>query len=502
MKNLKTIISVFFLIALFSCSKDFLEKSDPMSLTPQNFYKNATEIDQAINGIYGLLQNIVNYQYALNELVTDNTTVDFNPDSRSDANRHEALDYFTYNPAVIYFENAYRNYYNMLQNINLLLQKISNNGANISVEFKNQSVGQLLFLRAYSYFELTQYFGDVVLLTEPIKTSEEAYGYSRTPQDEVWKKIESDLKEASLLLPSSYDSDNIGRVTKGAALTLLGKVYLTRKKYSDAISALNKVLSLGYSLLPNYADIFDPNNKNNAESIFEIQYQGGNDLGEESHFVYIFAPRKSGGQITGWPQSNPYGFNIPTNDLIDSYEDGDLRLDASIGQDFISPETGLVVPYIKKYAHPHSIYYKTDDNWPVLRYADVLLMLAEAINEVNGPTSQAYDYINQVRSRAGLDPLGGLDQGSFREKALHERRVELAFENWRWFDLKRTMTPAELTTFLNAYGAKEKANPTVSRQGIPFSEADYHFSEYEYYYPLPASEIAVSDKLEQNPGYH
>ncbi|MEJ7684547.1 MAG: RagB/SusD family nutrient uptake outer membrane protein [Segetibacter sp.] len=218
-------------------------------------------------------------------------------------------------------------------------------------------------------------------------------------------------------------------------------------------------------------------------------------------FYLYFCPRLSADAVTGWAQSNPGGWNIPTKDMIADYETGDLRKSASIGLNFKSSITDSIVPYIKKYNHPHAIYGRTDDNWPVLRYSDVLLMLAEAINEQSGPTSEAYDYLNQVRQRAGLDPLSGLNQQSFREKVLHERRVELAFENWRWFDLKRTKTPEELAQFLNAYAAREKADPTTSRQGIPYSNSDYIFEAYEALYPIPSNEILVNNKLTQNPGY-
>jgi hypothetical protein len=142
-----------------------------------------------------------------------------------------------------------------------------------------------------------------------------------------------------------------------------------------------------------------------------------------------------------------------------------------------------------------------NDNWPVLRYSDVLLMLAEAINEESGPTSEAYGYLNQVRERAGLDPLSGLDKESFREAVLKERRMELAFENHRWFDLKRTMSPTELTAFLNAYGEFEKSNPTTPRSGIPFSAADFQFQEHEVLFPIPADQIRINPDLTQNPGY-
>jgi hypothetical protein len=128
-------------------------------------------------------------------------------------------------------------------------------------------------------------------------------------------------------------------------------------------------------------------------------------------------------------------------------------------------------------------------------------MLAEAINEATGPTSEAFGYLNQVRKRADLPEVSGLDKEAFRDKVLHERRVELAFENWRWFDLKRTKTPDQLAQFLNAYGAVEKAHPTVSRQGTPYSSGDYVFESYEALYPIPNNEILVNSKLTQNPGY-
>ncbi|HEY6082941.1 MAG TPA: RagB/SusD family nutrient uptake outer membrane protein, partial [Chitinophagaceae bacterium] len=175
--------------------------------------------------------------------------------------------------------------------------------------------------------------------------------------------------------------------------------------------------------------------------------------------------------------------------------------DASVGLDFKRPITGQVVPYIKKYDHPHTIYGRTDDDWPVLRYADVLLMLAEAINEQTGPTQEAYDDLNKVRNRAGLASLSGLVKDTFRAAVLRERRVELAFENWRWFDLKRTQTPDELSQFLNNYTAREKADPTVSRQGIPYSNNDYIFKPYMALYPIPSNEILVNNKLTQNQGY-
>ncbi len=483
-----------------SCSKDFLYKNDPTRISSDVFYKNASEMNQALIGAYSQLQGIVNDQWLLNELITDNTTVDFNTGDRGFAYRHEAFEYWTITSNNVINTDMYNRHYNALYNINTGLMKLKGATA-IPDADKQPFEGQFRFLRAYYYFQLTQYYGEVILIFEPFTDPAKAYEYKRVSAATVYTQIESDLSEAAKLLPATYNSANIGRITKGAALTLLGKVYLTQKKYTEAKTTLNQVLGLGYSLNANYADNFNPAKKNGPESIFEVQYDGASTLGEWSSFIYTFAPRESRGAVTGFQQSNPAGWNIPTKDIIAAYEANDLRKAASIGLNYTRPSTNQVVPYIKKYANPHAVYGRTNDNWPVLRYADALLMLAEAINEESGPTTEAYGYLNQVRQRAGLTALNSLDKITFREAVLKERRVELAFENWRWFDLKRTKTPAELTVFLNNHGAKEKADPTISRQGIPFSATDYIFVANEALYPIPADEILVNKTLTQNTGY-
>lgn len=500
---MKKSISILIIGALsllqFSCNKKFLDKTDPTGIDQNLYYKDQTEVEQAINGTYGRLQSIANNQWMFNEMVTDNTTFDFNPSDRGQAPNIESFDTWTYTSAGAAIDTCYDEHYQVIYNVNNTLFRMQNAGLTDSLKQVDQ--GQLKFIRAYLYFELTQYFGDVIIITQPLNTPSDAWSYARKPQDSVYAQIESDLKAAAADLPVSYPAADVGRATRGAALSLLGKMYLTRKNYPAAITTLSQVLNLGYSLVPNYADVFDPTKKNGPESIFEIQYQAGNDLGLWSDFADNFAPRLSQGFVTGTPQSNPSGWNIPTNDIINSYEPSDQRKAASVGLDFISPVTGMVVPYIKKYQHPHAVLNRTDDDWPVLRYADVLLMLAEAINENGGPTADAYNELNAVRQRAGLGALSGLDQNTFRDTVLHERRIELAFENWRWFDLKRTMAVDQLTAFLNAYGAREKTNPTSPRQGVPYSANDYTFESFRALYPIPNNEIVINKLLVQNPGY-
>lgn len=495
-------IIIFTLLLLggiqFSC-QDFLVTTDPTRIESGLFFKNTTQLQQALNGVYGQLQSITNSAYIFKEFNTDNTTVDFNPLDRGGAAGWEAFEFSTVNPGNGEISTLWNNYYSALFNANNTLEKLE--ASTIEEVDKKAIGGQLKFVRAFLYFDLAQYFGDAVLVTSTLKTPDEAFNLLRSPQEQVYAQVEKDLKEAADALPATYPTNQAGRVTKGAALSLLGKYYLTRKQYAEAVATLRQITTLGYVLNANYADNFNPARKNGRESIFEIQYQGGNDLGEWSNFTYIFAPLLSRGAVTGFANLNPLGRNIPTNDLIAAYENGDLRKDLSMKEGYTLNGVFFPIPYVSKYNHPHTIAGRTNNNWPILRYSDVLLMLAEAINEQTGPTGEAFELLNRVRSRAGLAPVQGLDKLALKGAIMRERRVELAFENHRWLDLQRTNTPAELARFMNAYAAKEKAKPTVSRGGVAFNVLDYVYEDFEYFYPIPAPQILINNKLTQNRGY-
>ena len=498
MKNRFKILSIALGLTLFSCEDDFLNKYNPTQLDAGTFYQTEAQFAQALNGVFGQLQSLVGNQWIFTEYISDNTTLHFNIGDRAQGPSLEAMEYWQYVAGTGPITGWYNLLYSGLGNINKALSELS--GSGIDEVAKSNFEGQLKFIRAYYYFQLVQGFGDVIIVTEPIASPDEAYTFSRSPASEVYALIESDLNSAASLLPVTQLS--AGLVTKGAALSLLGKVYLTKKQYGDAVNTLKQVLPLGYSLLANYADLWDGAHKNNTESIFEVQYQADTDVGEWSGFVYNFYPRESYGAVIPFPNASGGGWNIPTLDLIGAYEDGDLRKDLSLKEGYTNNDGEWVaVPYIYKYFQPHNVLGRPGANWTVLRYADVLLMLAEAINEESGPSNEAYGYVNSLRERAGLDPLGDLDKNSFRTAVLKERRIELAFENHRWYDLKRTMSPSELATFLNAHGAYERANPTTIRGGIPFSPGDYDFESFESLFPIPESEILVNKALRQNEGY-
>lgn len=501
MKKISTITIVILGLLQFSCGEDFLVTTDPTRIGSDLFYQDEKQVEQALNGSYGQLQGITNTAYLFQEFNTDNTTLDFNPLDRGGAAGWEAFEFSTVNSGNGEISNLWNTYYSALYNINFALEKLAAS-TNIEAAPKAALEGQFKFLRAYYYYNLTNYFGDVVLVTSTVKNPEESFALLRSPQADVEAQIVKDLQEAAAGLPVRWNAANNGRITKGAALTLLGKFYLSKKKYAEAVATLKEVLPLGYALATDYADNFNPTKKNGVESIFEVQYQGGNDLGEQSNFMYVFAPRLSGGAITGYGNIVPNGRNIPTRDLIASFEPNDARKEVSLKEGYTNAAgTWVPIPFINKYRYPHTIAGRTDNNWPVLRYADVLLMLAEAINEQSGPTGEAEGYLNQVRERAKLLPVSGLSKDAFRQKVLQERRVELAFENHRWFDLKRIMTPAQLAAFLNTYAAREKANPTVDRGGVIYSTLDYVYEEHEHLFPIPAPQILINDKLTQNTGY-
>ncbi len=498
MKKISFYIILSLCLTQISCQEDFLKTTDPTRIGRDLFYQNQTQFEQALNGVYGQLQTITNSAYIQQEMMSDNTTFDFNPLDRGGAAGWEAFEYSTVNQGNGEISTLWNNHYSTMYNINYALEKLA--ASKIDATAKTNLEGEFKFLRAYHYFNLVRYFGDVVLATKTLTNPNEAFDLVRSPQADVYKQILADLADASKMLPVKAVLK--GRATQGTALTLLGKVYLTQKNYAAASSTLKQVTTLGYALNANYKDNFDPAKKNGVESIFEVQYQGGNDLGEQSNFMYVFAPRLSLGAITGFANTSPSGRNIPTRDMINAYEAGDVRKAISLQSGYTLNGNFVGIPYVSKYQYPHTITGRTDNNWPVLRYSDVLLMLAESINEVSGPNAEAYDYLNQVRKRAGLAALDGLSKEAFRTAVLNERRVELAFENHRWFDLQRTLTPSQLTAFMNAHGAQEKANPTVVRGGIAFNALDYVYSDFEYYLPIPAPQILINKNLTQNPGYN
>jgi tetratricopeptide (TPR) repeat protein len=368
------------------------------------------------------------------------------------------------------------------------------------------------------YFDLVRYYGGLPIYQHAPLSREETY-IPRASVQEVYDLIIADATDAAAKL-SAPAFPQTGRATKGAALTLLGDVYLTLKKYDLAENALKQVTAMGYTLFPNYGDAFQLVNKNGKESVFEIQFNTGLAIPQANvdASVYNFLPRMANTTVvTGVNYNNITtvgGFNTPTQDLISAYETGDQRLDASIAiaegtfnatDDFTATAVKSSVnytapagkagrPFPRKFLHAHVIGNQTNDNWPVYRYPEVLLLLAESLHQ-QGKSAEALLYLNTVRERAFGDALHNItttDQATLQAAILKERRLELAFENKRWLDLVRT---GNAITVMNAFGIQQKAQYSYLQAG------SYHVTKDRLLFPIPNAEMLLNDKLTPNPGY-
>lgn len=512
-QNYLYIAAVMAVSAFSSCKKDFLTQNPEANVTGQNFYQTEAQIKDAVNGAYNALLSMGSNSpvggrvgdgdahsaggyWIFGEMRSDNTTFQYNPTNRG---QEQAwfVDKFiigsTYEPVRNYWRQNYRAIFRN----NDVLDRID--AVTMEATKKNQYTGEMKFLRGFHYFNLVQQFGGVPLRLKATGSPEEAKSEGRATVDQVYTQIIADLKDAASKLPAKYTGADVGRATEGAARTLLAKVYMTQKKWSEALTELRKVETHGYSLQNSYADIFSPTNKNNPESIFELQYFGTrNDL--SSNFIYQFAPIDSRNKVipdaTLANAGGGNGFNIPTPDLLDAYEAGDLRKHASIGtltyQPFGAPT--VTVPFVKKYNWGIVVPGHTNVNFIVLRYADVLLMIAECLNET-GNTGEALTYLNRVHahSRTGLLPVAAAGQAQLRDLIMKERQIELAFENHRWYDLLRTGKAVEV---MSAHGARQKA----SRPTTEVEPNAYQVTPERLLLPIPQVDVTL-DGLAQNPGY-
>jgi hypothetical protein len=503
MKRYLKYLSVIILAVTTSCEK-YLDIPPETSITQETFFKNQQDFEQAVNGIYAPLQPIYNNAWQLSELRSDNGYFIYNTANRG-GKATEDLATFTVETNNLTLQNFWQDNYLIISRANLVLSQID------AVEFdqaaKSKLKGQSQFLRALAYFNLVKNFGGVPLFTKPADSYENAFKNRATAED-VYKQIVDDLKSAITLLPNRSVERSVGRATSGAAYTLLADVYMTQKLWSDAEAALRPVLTMQYTLLPAYADIFKPSNKANAELIFQVNYVEATAQPQFSTFPYSFLPNLANiALITGVTPATTAGggFNTPTPELLQSYEDIvlDTRYNATIGTyTGPSPLPGVTynnTPYVKKYLHPHQIPGQTNVNWPVYRYAEVLLMLSECLNEQN-KQAEALTHLNAVRQRAGLPAFTNSAQAALRTALLRERRVELAFENKRWSDLIRSGTAV---TVMTAFGASVKANPGryYYASGVAPLPNSFSITNNSLLYPIPVTEIIINPGLIQNPGY-
>lgn len=479
MKKIYSLIAMTMLLVMPSCKDDFIELVPVSTVSTDALYKTDRDFQDAVTGIYGVYQTQYLNMWLFADMRGDDSWDELVKGTAA------AMDLFTINNDDGVIRSTWRNYYNIINRANMLLFMIKDADPTV-VKNKDRHIGEAKFLRALAYFDMVRIFGDVPMVTEPVSI-EDSYQSKRIAVSTIYNEvIVPDLLDAETKLAASYSGANMGRATAGAAKSLLGKVYLTLGDFANAESKLQEVTTMGYALLDNYNDLFDyTKDEHHSEYIFDIEYEEG--IGEGSNFTNNFMPKNPGlaafYKVTGGGNDA----NNPPASLFALFSADDERKDVTAANGHID-ENGnfvLLVPsanasstFTKKYMVPVVVSGDSKANWKVLRYADVLLMYAEALNE-NGKTAEALDILNIVRDRAGVPGYTGLNQSDTREMIYLERRLELAFEGHRWFDLLRT---GRALSVMEPYGMKP--NMTV--------------------FPLPLSQVQLINDpaiFPQNPGY-
>lgn len=470
-KKRKLSLVILLLLVSISCSDNFLEIIPVDRIPKDAFFRSESDLITAVNGVYVSQRNIFTTAELplihLEETRSDNTH-----DIFARQNEHRAVDNFTADAGNNFNSWVWRDSYYCINSCNTVVNRAE--GIEMDENLKNRLVAEARFIRATVYFSLVKDFGEVpIKLKESISLNGDN-NLTKSSVEQVYDQIIEDLQFAITNLPPTYSEIDAGRATSGAAQGWLGKVELQRGNKEASTNALRAVVNSGqYTLLGNYADLWIPGNRNTSESIYEIQH-----LPPRSGAPYwnYFAPLSLG--VPGGNNGNTAP-NTPTQNLIDSFEEGDQRLDASIGFDMNGR------PYVLKFKDQNiSAGYDARNSFPVLRYSDVLLMLAEAIGE----SEEAYTLVNQVRARAGLGGIDASTLGSFQEKVMHERRVELAFELHRWHDLLR-FDPDITISIMNQHLASI------------FPDENIMIDQHDLLNAIPVSELQTNSDMIQNEGY-
>lgn len=471
-----------------ACKKDFLNKQPISQGTAGNYYKTASDAEGGLVGAYQ--QAFLNDQYWVWDYTTNGDARADNCFAGGDNPDNFAIDNFSTTPLN---GNATRDWQGLYQDIyaaNIVLDYVPKIPATqFSGNRQAEILGEVKFIRALSYFQLVTTYGNVPLILSTINTPSKP---TRAAATAVYAQIEKDLTESEAALPVSFA--NVGHVTKGASQALLAKVYAQEGKYQQCLDYCNKVIGSGqYTLVPNFATLFN-GTKNTSESIFEIQHSEASSF--TTYNVSLYLPAQFG-------TYSFKKFNLPTNDLVNLYkaQKDTIRLNSSIfqatvgadgmaaGDPIPAPYTtaSVTVPFLYKWKTNISQFGGGTDNTILLRLADIILLKAEALNQL-GQTAQAIPLVNQIRTRVKLPNITATTKADVALAILNERRMELAFEGFRWNDLLR-------------YG-KQYTITLMNSQVDPTGKAlAYGVNENKLLLPVPFNEIQLDGNLTQNPGY-
>jgi hypothetical protein len=447
---------------------DNLYQDPQTSKTLGAFLRNETEVEEYVNAVYGTLQAQGLYGLylpAITEIPSDNT---YDEVPANDDGIYGQLDQFTTIPSNAVVTSVWQASYQAIQRANVVLNRIGN-VSYASTTTRDARVGEMKFIRALLYFNLVRLYGDVPLVTQETTDPNTYFGQGRTAAAQVYTQVIKDLTEAAQVLPAT--ASQAGRVRQTAAQALLAKVYLTQKNYSAALPLLQAVVSSGrHALQSNPANVFSLSNENNSEIIFAVQFASGVNGNSEGSLAYQqFSPS---GTVSG-----AKGHNLPTKSLYALYASTDRRKDVYVAV------TSSGTPYLKKLAAPTTVITDGGSDQVVLRYADVLLMLAEVQNELNN-TTDAATALNLIRTRAGLANTTATTQADLRTAIALERRLELVGEGQRWFDLLRTGTAISV---LNSFFAASGILVTIDSHNLLM--------------PVPQAQVNTDPSITQNTGY-
>lgn len=491
---MKNTIIIFLLSAGLFASCTDLEVTPTSFVTEANYFNTQDDAIASVTAVYASLNLDPGEQslfgrnlYFLTDMGSDYAAAGVsatNPQVR-------AMSSLTHDATNDRVQVAWRQIYAGINRANVSIDNIPKVSGSETV--KTRLINEAKFIRGLLYFQAVRLWAGVpIVLHEPTSIQLESLKSRRATVDEVYAQIIKDLTDAESL-PATYAAADAGRATSGAAKAILAKVYLTRKDYPNAILKAREVINggYGYALFENFQDIFTKTKKNGKEHIFSVQFepnQAGNGSSGSTFQSTSF---------TGFTATEPADIISDVALFYDIYAPGDTRRDVSYAKQLFNPTTGTLYtfpkPIFKKYLDLNNLATPGNVaiNFPIIRYADILLSLSEAINEQGAPTAEAYELINQVRRRAFGKPittpdpaidLVGLNQTTFRAAIQEERKKEFVQEGQRWFDLVRWGT---LVTEVKKVTAKNSV------------------SERNNLYPIPQSERNIDPVgLPQNPGYN
>lgn len=517
MKNIfKAVFFLSLLFALSSC-KDFLN-DEPESVLPQiNFYTTPTRINLGVLGCYQGMASVMKEEWKFTELRSDNTCM-ANVSSGSGERVDQAdLAFFRPSTSLPLLQNYWYLIFQNISNINAVLPSVLDNSY-VTIEPKRaQYEAELRFMRAYHYFTLVNLWGDMFKVTKVIGPNE-AKTLTRRPVAEIYTDIIiPDLKIAILSAPEEYTVTDKGRITKWAAKSMLAKVYMQLGGADNLVLAkalLQEVLACpNYGLLTDagssspsaYANIFNVANEMNKEIIFAIRYLvTPNNIG--SPFWGTFAPDGSANIFL--KIGTPVGNNNPTQEIMSLFkaDPADKRADACFRIWMKTPTTAIA--YISKYIDPTMTQaLQSENDWPVIRYADLVLLNAEIMAQ-DGNYATAHIEVNKVRARAGVAPLAAFASPTEALDAIYkERRLELAFENQRWYDLLRMNNsyndPNKAMSVLKEHTFVTDWIAVYSKYSPMLPPTDNFFINDRLLLPIPQTEIDINTdiKISNNPSY-